>query len=347
MRGPPAVPLRWLRLVALLAVVSAAARAFEPLPERPVDPPDNPTTAAKVALGKTLFFDPRLSVDGTVSCNSCHNVMAGGDDNRPASMGVRGQLGGRSAPTVWNAAFLSVQFWDGRAPSLEEQAKGPMINPVEMGDPNHTAVTTRLSGIAGYAPLFERAFGGAEVTIDRIAQAIAAYERTLVTPDSPLDRYLKGDKTALTAAQQRGMAAFADTGCVSCHSGPAFAGPALPAGQGFYQKFPAFPGSAYDSRYDLMSDLGRYQATHAEADKHFFRVPSLRNVALTAPYFHNGAVPTLAEAVRVMAKVQLDKDLDDARVENIVAFLEALSGTFPDQEMPRLPPTPGRTAFAP
>lgn len=336
---------RWTGLFA--ALFGTAVHAFEPLPAKAADPAGNPATPAKTALGKALYFDPRLSVDGTVSCNSCHNVMSGGEDNRPVSVGVRGQLGGRSSPTVWNAAFLSVQFWDGRAPSLEEQAKGPLINPVEMGNPDHAAVALRLKGIPGYAPLFQQAFNTSEITIDRIAQAIAAYERTLITPNSALDRYVKGDKKALTPAQVRGMTAFQETGCIACHSGPNFAGPPLPVGQGFYQKFPTFPGSAYDTRYRLTEDLGRYQATKQETDKHFFRVPSLRNVALTAPYFHNGSVQTLDEAVRVMAKTQLNQELDAAKVKDIVAFLDSLTGRFPRQEMPQLPPTPGRTAFSP
>lgn len=335
------------RLGFLLLGIAAGAQAFEPLPEKPVASATNPTTPAKVALGKALYFDPRLSVDGSVSCNSCHNVMSGGEDGRPFSMGVRGQLGGRSSPTVWNAAFLSVQFWDGRAPSLEEQAKGPMINPVEMGNPDHAAVVKRLQGIEGYKPLFKQAFNAPEITIDRVAQAIAAYERTLITPDSSLDRYLKGDKKALNESQVRGMQAFQDVGCVACHSGAAFAGPALPEGQGFYQKFPTFPGSAYDAKYRLTEDTGRFQVTHQEADRHMFRVPTLRNVALTAPYLHNGSATTLEEAVRVMAKVQLNKELDDGQVHDLTAFLGALTGTFPRQEMPELPPTPGRTVFAP
>lgn len=336
---------RWIGIFALAC--SAAAHAFEPLPTTPVDPPNNPTTPAKVTLGQMLYFDPRLSADGTVSCNSCHHVMAGGEDNRPVSMGVRGQLGSRSAPTVWNAAFLSVQFWDGRAPSLEEQAKGPLINPVEMGNPDHDAVVERLKGIGGYALRFKQAFNTPEITIDRVAQAIAAYERTLITPDSPLDRALKGDKNALTAAQRRGMTAFQETGCTTCHSGPNFAGPIQPAGAGFYRKFPTFPGSSYDERFQLLKDLGRYEVTGQDDDKHLFRVPTLRNIALTAPYFHNGSVTSLEDAVRVMAKTQLNKDLDDATVADIAAFLNALTGVFPPQELPRLPPTPGKTAYSP
>jgi len=336
---------RWLGLIAFNLAVVSNVQAFEPLPAKAKAPADNPTTPARVELGKLLYFDPRLSVDGTISCNSCHNVMGSGGDGRSVSMGVRGQLGARSSPTVWNSAFLSVQFWDGRAPTLEEQAKGPLINPVEMGNPDHAAVVKRVQAIDGYKPLFQKAFGSSTIDIDRIVQAIAAYERTLITPNSPFDRYLKGDKKALSAAQVRGMQDFQNFGCVACHSGPNFSGPELAQGQGFYQKFPTYPGSVYESRYRLTQDQGRFQVTHQEADRHYFRVPSLRNIALTAPYFHNGSVPTLDEAVRVMAKTQLNRDLTDAQVQDLVAFLDSLTGTFPRQEMPRLPMTPGRTVY--
>jgi len=330
----------WCAAAVVLAW-AGGAWAMEPLPERPPVPADNPMSEAKVALGRQLFFDPRLSVDGTVSCNSCHNVMASGTDNRPVSVGVRGQKGGRSAPTVWNAAFLTVQFWDGRAASLEEQAKGPILNPIEMGMPSEEAVIERLKRIPGYVEQFEKVFGKGGLTYDNIAKAIAAYERTLITPNSPVDRYLKGDKGALSPAAQRGMRLVEEVGCTACHFGPNFAGPAGPMGQGFYQRFPTFTDNEYVKKYDLMSDLGRYEVTKDPADKHMWRVPTWRNVALTAPYFHNGKVQTLDEAVRVMAKTQLNKDLTEDQVRDIVAFLEALTGEFPPQEMPRLPETVG------
>ena len=320
----------------------AALAEWEALPEKAPAPADNPTTPAKVELGKMLYFDPRLSGNGTVSCFTCHNVMEGGDDHRPTSIGIHGQAGGRNAPTVWNAAFLSVQFWDGRAASLEDQAKGPPANPIEMGmgDPDATAV--RIRKIPGYKPWFDRAFGkGDNLTMDNIARAIAAYERTLITPDSAYDRYVKGDKQALTSQQVRGMQTFASVGCTACHSGANFAGPTLPVGQGFFQKFPTFTGNTYVDKYHLMDDAGRMAFTHKEADKNLWRVPTLRNLVYTAPYMHNGAVKTIPEAVRVMAKTQLNRDLSDAQVDDIVAFLTALTGKFPDQEMPRLPPTPG------
>jgi cytochrome c peroxidase len=323
-------------LVGVLSVTwSAAAAAFEPLPDQPPVPANNPMTAEKIALGKQLFFDPRLSVDGTVSCNSCHHVMGSGSDNRPVSAGVKGQRGGRNAPTVWNAAFLSAQFWDGRAASLEEQAKGPVLNPVEMGMPSPDAVVERLKAIPGYRKQFEEVFGS--VTYDHMAEAIAAYERTLITPNSPFDRYLRGDEKAISEQAVRGMKTVSELGCTGCHTGVNLAGPSLPAGQGFYQKFPTFTDNEYVAKYRLTDDLGRYQVTKNDADKHMFRVQTWRNVALTAPYFHNGSVGTLDEAVRVMAKTQLDKELSEGQVADIVAFLNTLTGEFPEQTLPRLP----------
>ncbi|HRX71143.1 MAG: c-type cytochrome [Candidatus Competibacteraceae bacterium] len=329
-------------LTTLSVPVSATDSRWSALPEKAPDPADNPTTEAKVTLGKMLYFDTRFSSTGTVSCFSCHNVMEGGDDHRPTSIGVHGQVGGRNAPTVWNAAFNSAQFWDGRAPSLEEQAKGPPANPIEMGMPNLDATIGRIQAIPGYQPYFEAAFGKDAITMDNAAKAIAAYERTLITPNSAYDRYVKGDKKAMTEQQIRGMDAFAKTGCTACHSGPAFNGSTnMPAGQGFLMKFPVFAGSPYETQYKLTEDPGRYTVTQKEEDKYLWRVQTLRNLTYTAPYFHNGSVKSLDEAVRVMAKTQLNKDLNDAEIQDIVAFLRALDGPFPQQIMPRLPPTPG------
>ena len=330
-------------LVLTLAAATASGQGqWQALPDTAPAPADNPTTAAKVELGKMLYFDPRLSSTGTVSCFSCHNVMEGGDDHMTTSAGVHGLKGGRNAPTVWNAAFHSVQFWDGRAPSLEEQAKGPPVNPIEMGMPNLDAVIGRIRHIPGYKPYFEKAFGAGDVvTMDNAAKAIAAYERTLITPGSAYDRYAKGDKKALSAAQVKGMDTFAAVGCMSCHQGPAFNGPALPSGTGFFMKFPAYPDSVYTVKYKLTDDPGRASVTKDPADAAMWRVPTLRNLTFTAPYMHTGSVKTLPEAVRVMASTQLDKTLGDAEVAEIVAFLETLNGPFPQQTMPRLPPTPG------
>ena len=332
-------------LAAVLTCLGAASHAqvqWEALPSVAPAPADNPTTAAKVELGKMLYFDPRLSSTGTVSCFSCHNVMEGGDDHMPTSAGVHAAKGGRNAPTVWNAAFHSVQFWDGRAPTLEEQAKGPPVNPIEMGMPNLNAVIDRISKIPGYRAPFEAAFGAGDVvTMDNAAKAIAAYERTLITPGSAYDRYVAGEKSSLTEQQVKGMETFAEIGCTSCHQGPAFNGPPLPVGTGFFMKFPAFTDTRYVAEYRLTEDPGRYAVTKDEADRGMWRVPTLRNLVYTAPYMHNGAVKSLPEAVRVMGATQLDRTLSDTEVEDIVAFLGALTGPFPQQTMPRLPPTPG------
>jgi cytochrome c peroxidase len=322
----------------------AADLPWPALPDAAPVPKDNPMNDDKLELGKALFLDPRLSSTGTVSCNSCHNVMAGGDDNRPNSFGVHGQQGGRGAPTVWNAAFQSVQFWDGRAPTLEEQAKGPVTNPIEMGMADWDKAAERVKAIPGYAPMFKAAFGDkAEISVDTIAQAIAAYERTLITPNSAYDRYAKGEKDALSKQQVKGMNTFIETGCVACHSGVNFSGPEMPVGTGFYQKFPSFADNEFEKQYNFSADPGRFEATKKDEDKNMWRVPPLRNIALTAPYFHNGAVRTLEEAVKVMGKTQLNKDLSDEQAKDIVAFLEALTGEFPQQTMPRLPATPGTT----
>jgi cytochrome c peroxidase len=331
-------------LVAASTIANAGPLApWPPLSSEVPAPADNPTTPQKIELGKKLYFDPRISLDGTVSCNSCHNVVEGGDDDRATSGGVHGQRGGRSSPTVYNAAFLSVQFWDGRAATLEEQAKGPIVNPVEMGMKDHAAVVSRIALVPEYVREFDATFGSNGLSIDNFARAVAAYERTLVTPDSPYDRYARGDESALTEQQKRGLQTVLGTGCTACHSGMMFSGPPLPVGQGFYQKVPLIPGSVYDTKYDLVSDVGREQATKNPADRNMWRVATWRNVALTAPYFHNGKVATLDEAVRVMARIQLGKDLADGDVADIVAFLESLTGTFPQQTMPRLPGVSGKT----
>ncbi|NOQ65069.1 MAG: c-type cytochrome [Methyloprofundus sp.] len=323
--------------IALASSISVAS-AWDALPTKAPAPADNPTTAEKVELGRILYHDPRLSSTGTVSCASCHNTMLGGEDNRPNSMGVHGQTGGRSAPTVWNAAFNEVQFWDGRAASLEEQAAGPVTNPIEMGMKSWDDVVKRLASIDGYPALFNKAFGDNSISKDKATKAIAAYERTLITPNSAYDKYAKGDKKALTAQQIRGLNKVVELGCVSCHSGPAFNGP------GSFQKFPVIDNAYLEKQYQLSADKGLFEVTGKSGDEHFFKVPTLRNIALTAPYFHNGSVKTLEKAVKVMARVQLDKKVTDAEVADIVAFLNALTGEFPKQQMPTLPGTLG-TSF--
>lgn len=324
-------------LITLILLLSTAQAQMSALPASPPIPADNPQTAEKIELGRKLFFDKRLSKDGTISCNTCHNVMGSGTDNLPTSKGIKGQLGGRNAPTVWNSAFMSVMFWDGRRNTLEEQAKGPLTNPIEMGMENHDAVIKRVKSSPEYVAEFEKVFGKDSVNIDNLARAIASYERTLLTPNSPFDKMVKGDSKAMSAAAQRGMNKVQEVGCMACHMGPNFAGPALPPGQGFYQKFPTFTDNDYEKKYQFSKDLGRYEATKKDADKNMFRVQTWRNVALTAPYFHNGKVKDLSEAVRVMAKMQLNKDLSKADVDDIVAFLKSLNGERPKQTMPKLP----------
>jgi len=333
-------------LVASMFSAQASAIEWQALPDVAPAPADNPTTQAKVELGKMLFMDPRFSSTGTVACNSCHNIMEGGDDSRSVSMGVHGETGGRNAPTVWNSAFHSVQFWDGRAPLLEDQAKGPVANPVEMGMKDVETAMDRVRKIPGYKAYFDEAFGENSMTVENAARAVAAFERTLITPNSAYDKYVKGDEQAMTGQQLRGMDKFASSGCTSCHSGAAFNGPQMKLGEGFFTRFPTFTDSEYVAQYKLADDKGREEVTGNKADVNMFRTQTLRNITDTAPYFHNGSVNDLAEAVRVMAKTQLNKDLSDADVKDIVAFMGALTGEYPEITMPRLPATSGMSIIA-
>lgn len=317
-----------------------------PLPAQIQSPEDNPTTPAKVALGKKLFFDPRLSLTGTVSCNSCHNLMEGGDDGRPTSMGIHGRLGPRNAPTVWNSAFQASQFWDGRSPNLEDQAKGPVVASPEMGMPNHNKAIERIAAISGYQTEFADVFGSDNaVTIDNTVKAIAAFERTLVTSNSPYDRYANGDDTALNEQQVRGMNLFENVGCTECHSGPALNGWQVGDTEPTFEKFPRFTENSFVQRFELARDLGRFEATHNVDDKHDFKVPTLRNITITAPYFHNGSVESISDAVRVMGMTELDTELSDREVADIVAFLESLEGEFPEITLPRLPSRSGQSVL--
>ncbi len=327
-----------------------AGYAWESLPRAAPAPRDNPTTEARVKLGERLFNDPNLSLNGEVSCASCHDLAGGGADGQPVSVGIHGQRGTRNAPTVINAAYQAVLFWDGRAASLEAQAKGPLINPLEMGMPNLAAVVERVVAVPEYRQAFAHAFGGEDpITIDNIAKAIAAFERTLITPDTPYDRFVRGDRSAMTGQQIRGMALFAEFGCTACHRGPNFSDASLIGGAAPFRVFPAVTGTEYESRYRLAEAL----PASAEPSQRVWRIPSLRNVTKTAPYFHNGSVTDLAEAVRIMARVQLAKPysaspgddwevvwdpaartttatpnatISDTEVEDIVAFLHALEG---------------------
>ena len=326
-----------------------SALAFGEFPPHVPVPANNPMTPQKIALGKQLYFDPRLSLTGNVSCDSCHRVTSNGSDSLPLSFGVLGRVDvSRHAPTVFNAAFNTVQFWDGRAKSLEDQAKGPLLNPVEMGMPNGKAVVHRVEEIPGYRKEFAAVFGVKNpITFEHVVQAIATYERTLVTPGSAYDRYLKGDKAAMSAEALQGMSLVKSEGCVMCHSGAMFDNPGTPMGTGWYQKFPVYaknPSCAsYMRKYDLMKDPGRFDVTHKPSDEHMFKVPSWRNVALEAPYFQNGSVQKLPDAIRIMAVCELNKTLTDSQVQDISAFMNSLTGKFPKQTLPHEPQTPDTT----
>ncbi|HHL39277.1 MAG TPA: cytochrome-c peroxidase [Deltaproteobacteria bacterium] len=292
---------------------------FAPLP-LVADNADNPVTPEKAALGKLLFLDPRLSRSGFISCNSCHNLATGGVDNLETSIGHGWQLGPRNAPTVFNAAILGSQFWDGRAKDVEAQAEGPILNPKEMAA-TEELVLRRLGSIPAYVEMFRSAFPGeAEpLTYKNVARAIAAFERTLLTP-SRFDEYLAGIESALTAREVRGLELFVSKGCVACHNGAAV-------------------GGASFQRFDYGSDQGRYEVTKDEADRKVFRVAPLRNVELTYPYFHDGKVWSLEEAVKIMAQKQLGVELTAAETADIVAFLKSLTGAQPRVDFPRLPPS--------
>jgi cytochrome c peroxidase len=283
---------------------------WQTLPAQAPAPVDNPTTPTKVALGERLFHDTALSRDHTVSCASCHDVTGAGTDGQVTAIGITRVAGKRNTPTVWNAAFQAKLFWDGRAHSLEEQAGGPPLNPDEMGMPSATAIEQRVAAEPSYGEHFAQAFGNAVITMERITQAIAAYERTLIVADSPYDRFVVGDTNALSEQQQRGMALFKAVGCVMCHSGPNFSGASLVG-----VKNPYAPLLASRSDIARSHGLGIEKGRAApNAKDGVWRIPSLRNVALTAPYFHNGSVSDLAEAVRVMATAQLGATLSDDQI---------------------------------
>jgi cytochrome c peroxidase len=308
-----------------LVVLSGSARAdgdqdllkraqtiFGTLPAA-VERADNPITDQKVKLGRMLYFEPRLSLANDISCNSCHMLDKFGVDNEPTSPGRQGQRGDRNSPTVYNAALHFVQFWDGRAANVEEQAKGPVLNPVEMAMPSEQVVVERLKGIPTYVELFGATFPDDKdpVSYENMAKAIGAFERKLVTP-SAFDDYLAGNEKALSDEAKQGLATFMDTGCITCHAGPAMGGQ-------MYQKLGLV--KPYET-----ADPGRFKVTGNEADRKMFKVPSLRNVAETGPYFHDGSVKTLPVAVRLMADHQLGKTLSDKDVDLIVAFLGSLTG---------------------
>lgn len=313
------------------ALMGQAQALFKPIPESARNIEGVATTPGMVALGKALYFDPRLSESHNISCNTCHQVGLGGVDMLSTSIGHHWQKGGRNAPTVLNAVFNTAQFWDGRAADLKEQAVGPIQNPIEMAiSPEHAV--GQLKGIPGYQPIFAAAFPGqAEpVSLVNIGAAIAAFEATLLTPNAPFDKYLRGDENALNEKQKAGLQLFVDKGCASCHNG-------INIGGGMYAPF----GVVEKPGADLLppADKGRFQVTSTPSDEYVFKVPTLRNIALTPPYFHTGKSWDLKQAIAVMAASQLGQELSEAEVSSIETFLLTLTGEQPQVTYPILPPS--------
>ncbi len=317
-------------LIALIPLNSAYSASpdrysdfFSPLSRR-ADSLKNPLNPPKVTLGKMLFFDPRLSRSGVISCNTCHALSTGGVDNMPFSIGHGWQAGGRNSPTVFNAAILGSQFWDGRAADVEEQAGGPILNPIEMASTEELAVET-IKSIPGYVSLFKKAYVNDRdpVSFENITKAIAAFERTLLTP-SRFDRYLSGKKGGLRSDEIKGLDLFVSKGCAQCHNG-------MGIGGGSLQKF------------NYGSDEGRFNITGNENDRKVFRVPSLRNVERTYPYFHDGSVWNLDQAVKIMGRKQLGTELSDEETGLIVKFLRSLTATRLTIKLPVLPPSSATT----
>ncbi|MCB9615613.1 MAG: cytochrome-c peroxidase [Sandaracinus sp.] len=346
--------MRHARLLFVALALTAACDCNESTDESasttptPAEPAPEPLAALeapevnmdKVYLGRRLFHDPILSGDGTISCATCHSLDHAGAEPRRSSNGIRGQVGPINSPTVLNAHFNFVQFWDGRAANLQEQAGGPVENPLEMGTTFPEAIE-RVKTDAWYVERFASIYGGEDpINKENITDALAEYERYLVTP-SPFDAYLAGNQEAISEQARRGHATFKEVGCASCHMG-------VNVGGTMYQKMGVVQ-NYFEARGGELTeaDMGRFNVTQAESDRHFFKVPTLRNVALTAPYFHDGSIEALDEAVRVMGRVQLGRDLEDNQVADIVAFLQSLNGELPEHA--RLPEdeTPPSRAAAP
>jgi cytochrome c peroxidase len=317
------------------ALLDKAKTLFKPIPETAQAISGKTPTAAMVDLGKALYFDPRLSESHNISCNTCHQIGLGGVDMLPTSIGHNWQKGGRNAPTVLNAVFNTAQFWDGRAADLSEQAVGPIQNPIEMAiSPEHAV--GMLAGIPGYQPMFAAAYPGnpAPVTLANVGAAIAAFEATLLTPNAPFDQYLRGDENALSAEQKVGLKLFVDKGCAACHNG-------VNVGGGMYAPFGVVERPGAD--FLPPGDKGRFQVTSTTSDEYVFKVPTLRNIELTPPYFHSGKSWDLKQAIAVMATSQLGKELNNEEVASIEAFLLTLTGEQPQVIYPILPPSAAGT----
>jgi len=333
MRRTPRLALTLLSLQTATAafaldVNQTALSAFAPLPQV-MESKDNAITSVKVELGRMLYYDTRFSKSQTISCNSCHDLKNYGVDGTPTSTGHKKQHGGRNAPTVFNAALHLSQFWDGRAANVEEQAKGPVLNPVEMAMTDSTTVIKVINSIDQYRALFAKAFPEETnpVNYDNFGKAIGAFERGLVTP-SRFDQFLTGKTDALTDAEKAGLNKFVEVGCIACHNGVGIGG-------GMYQKL------GLVKPWEGLKDVGRSAITKNEAEKNYFKVPSLRNIEKTGPYLHDGSVTQLPEMVQKMADHQLGRALQPEEVTSIVTFLKSLTGEIPQQYVakPELPPS--------
>lgn len=318
-------------IVSLLSIGAIAAPPAQAADE-PIQPIEayKPKNPKMVELGEMLFFDPRLSKSGFISCNSCHNLSMGGSDNLPSSIGHKWHQGPINAPTVLNSSMNLAQFWDGRAKDLKDQAGGPIANPGEMAF-SHALTVDVLRSIPQYRTRFKQVFGSDQINIGMVTDAIAAFEETLVTPDSRFDKWLKGDKTAINQTEADGYKLFKESGCVSCHNGPAVGGTS-------YQKMGVHEPYKTTSKAE-----GRMAVTGKEADRFMFKVPTLRNVELTYPYFHDGTAATLEEAVDTMGRLQLGRKFTKDENAKIVAFLKTLTGKQPDIKLPILPPSTNET----
>lgn len=323
-----------MRIYSLLLATNTlfAAQVFAEVRKEPIQPiaPAKVTNPAMVELGKKLFFDPRLSKSGFISCNSCHNLSMGGTDNLKTSIGHNWQQGPINSPTVLNSSLNFVQFWDGRAKNLQEQAGGPIANPKEMAFSHDLAVDI-MSSIPQYVDEFRKVFRTDKVTINEMTKAIAAFEETLITPNARFDKWLKGDNKALNAQELAGYKLFKESGCVACHNGVAIGGAS-------FQKMGLIETYKTDNQAQ-----GRAEVTGKDADRFNFKVPTLRNVELTYPYFHDGAANTLTEAVDTMGRLQLGRKFTADENAKIVTFLKTLTGDQPKLMLPILPPSNDKT----
>lgn len=296
-------------IIFFLVSLASASQLITPIPQ------NDTYDKQKALLGKKLFFDPRLSKDNTISCATCHKLDLGGDDNLPVAVGIDGKTGTRNTPTVLNAQYNFTQFWDGRSPDLHSQVEGPIHNPIEMGT-NFKEVITKLSKDQEYPQQFTMIYKDG-ITSHNISDAIAEFEKALITPNSRFDKYLRGDNTSLSKEEQEGFKTFKDYGCIGCHNG-------VNLGGNLFQKVGLL------KKYNTGdTDLGRFEVTHKKKDTYVFKVPTLRNIELTAPYFHDGTVETLHDAVRYMINYQIGAALNKKDIESIVVFLKTLTGETP------------------